>query len=308
MSASPTRPPASARRALAGRWALPLPRRRRCAACFPRPGSSASASASRHSGCCIWRRPCRSCPARSCRQRCASAPRQLAHATRSRAAAAVKRSRRASITTSRRSNTTCASNSPRPAQPSDARAGALRLHVRGHQQSELRAAAAGGACRAAGGARSALSTSSRSSRSAMPTRPCWRARTDSRRARRPSARNWPTSRRACDARGSAGPRSSILGKWNGAVGNFNAHVAAVPAVDWPAVARAFVSSLGLDYNPCTTQIEPHDWIGEYCDAVAAANVDAVSICAATCGAISRSAICASARSRARSAPRPCRTR
>src|SRR2546421_4816448 len=65
---------------------------------------------------------------------------------------------------------------------------------------------------------------------------------------------------------------SILGKWNGAVGNFNAHVLALPAVDWPAVSRAFVSSMALEYNPWTTQIEPHDWIGEYCDALAAVNV------------------------------------
>ena len=71
---------------------------------------------------------------------------------------------------------------------------------------------------------------------------------------------------------------SILGKWNGAVGNFNAHAAALPAVDWPAVAQAFVTELGLEYNPWTTQIEPHDWIGEYCDAVAGANVVCIDLC------------------------------
>jgi adenylosuccinate lyase len=65
---------------------------------------------------------------------------------------------------------------------------------------------------------------------------------------------------------------AILGKWNGAVGNFNAHAATLPTVDWPALARRFVESLGLEYNPYTTQIEPHDWIAEYCDALAAANV------------------------------------
>jgi adenylosuccinate lyase len=65
---------------------------------------------------------------------------------------------------------------------------------------------------------------------------------------------------------------SILGKWNGAVGNFNAHAAALPAVDWPAVSQAFVTSLSLEYNPWTTQIEPHDWIAEYCDGLAGANV------------------------------------
>jgi adenylosuccinate lyase len=71
---------------------------------------------------------------------------------------------------------------------------------------------------------------------------------------------------------------SILGKWNGAVGNFNAHVAALPAVDWPAIAQAFVNGLGLEYNPWTTQIEPHDWIAEYCDAIAAANVICIDLC------------------------------
>jgi adenylosuccinate lyase len=63
-----------------------------------------------------------------------------------------------------------------------------------------------------------------------------------------------------------------LGKWGGAVGNFNAHVAALPGIDWAALASDFVVSLGLEPNPWTTQIEPHDWIGEFCDAVAAINV------------------------------------
>lgn len=78
----------------------------------------------------------------------------------------------------------------------------------------------------------------------------------------------------------------ILGKWNGAVGNFNAHVATLPAVDWPSVAREFVESLGLAYNPYSTQIEPHDWIAEYCDAVAAANVIMVDLCRDAWGYIS----------------------
>jgi adenylosuccinate lyase len=64
----------------------------------------------------------------------------------------------------------------------------------------------------------------------------------------------------------------ILGKWNGAVGNFNAHLSAAPDIDWPQVSRSFVESLALVSNAYTTQIEPHDWIAEYCDAVAAMNV------------------------------------
>ena len=79
---------------------------------------------------------------------------------------------------------------------------------------------------------------------------------------------------------------SILGKWNGAVGNFNAHVAAVPAADWPALAQSFVSSLALEYNPWTTQIEPHDWIAEYCDAAAALNVIVIDLCRDVWGYIS----------------------
>jgi len=79
---------------------------------------------------------------------------------------------------------------------------------------------------------------------------------------------------------------SILGKCNGAVGNFNAHVVAVPQADWPAIAEAFVTSLALEYNPWTTQIEPHDWIAEYCDAVAAANVVCIDLCRDVWGYIS----------------------
>jgi adenylosuccinate lyase len=67
-------------------------------------------------------------------------------------------------------------------------------------------------------------------------------------------------------------RVAILGKWNGAVGNFNAHCAALPAADWQAIGQGFVESLGLESNRHTTQIEPHDWIGEYCDALASINV------------------------------------
>jgi adenylosuccinate lyase len=63
----------------------------------------------------------------------------------------------------------------------------------------------------------------------------------------------------------------ILGKMNGAVGNFNAHVAALPLVDWPDLTARFIVSLGLEPNTHTTQIEPHDWIAEYCHALARAN-------------------------------------
>ena len=63
----------------------------------------------------------------------------------------------------------------------------------------------------------------------------------------------------------------LLGKINGAVGNYNAHLAAYPEVDWPAFAKSFVNSLGLDWNPYTIQIEPHDYIAELFDALARFN-------------------------------------
>ncbi len=66
-------------------------------------------------------------------------------------------------------------------------------------------------------------------------------------------------------------RVIILGKMNGAVGNFNAHVAALPQIDWPAFTAQFIESLGVQPNAYTTQIEPHDWIAEYCHAVMRAN-------------------------------------
>ncbi len=63
-----------------------------------------------------------------------------------------------------------------------------------------------------------------------------------------------------------------LAKMNGAVGNFNAHRVTYPDVDWSGVSRRFVESLGLVWNPYTTQIEPHDWIAEYCHCLIRCNV------------------------------------
>jgi adenylosuccinate lyase len=63
----------------------------------------------------------------------------------------------------------------------------------------------------------------------------------------------------------------LLGKANGATGNFNAHVAGAPGLDWPRFSERFVASLGLEYNPLTIQIEPHDALAEAFDAVARLN-------------------------------------
>ena len=69
-----------------------------------------------------------------------------------------------------------------------------------------------------------------------------------------------------------------LGKMNGAVGNFNAHLSAYPDVGWPALSRDFVQSLGLRWNPYTTQIEPHDWMAELFHAQARYNTILVDLC------------------------------
>ncbi|NRN29109.1 adenylosuccinate lyase [Photorhabdus heterorhabditis] len=63
----------------------------------------------------------------------------------------------------------------------------------------------------------------------------------------------------------------ILGKINGAVGNYNAHIAAYPQVDWHQFSETFVTSLGIKWNPYTTQIEPHDYIAELFDSIARFN-------------------------------------
>ncbi|WP_303289339.1 adenylosuccinate lyase [Marinobacter sp. SS5-14b] len=63
----------------------------------------------------------------------------------------------------------------------------------------------------------------------------------------------------------------LMGKINGAVGNYNAHLSAYPQIDWATNAKEFIESLGLDWNPYTTQIEPHDYIAELYDAVARFN-------------------------------------
>ncbi|KEY58397.1 adenylosuccinate lyase [Serratia sp. DD3] len=63
----------------------------------------------------------------------------------------------------------------------------------------------------------------------------------------------------------------VLGKINGAVGNYNAHIAAYPQVDWHRFSEEFVTSLGVNWNPYTTQIEPHDYIAELFDCVARFN-------------------------------------
>ena len=78
----------------------------------------------------------------------------------------------------------------------------------------------------------------------------------------------------------------ILGKINGAVGNYNAHLAAYPELDWAGIAKEFVESLGLAWNPYTIQIEPHDYIAELNDAVARFNTILIDFCRDIWGYIS----------------------
>jgi adenylosuccinate lyase len=78
----------------------------------------------------------------------------------------------------------------------------------------------------------------------------------------------------------------IMGKFNGAVGNYNAHLAAYPNLDWENIAQQFVTQLGLEWNPYTTQIEPHDYIAELFDTLARFNTILIDYCRDTWSYIS----------------------
>ena len=78
----------------------------------------------------------------------------------------------------------------------------------------------------------------------------------------------------------------LLGKFNGAVGNYNAHLAAYPDLDWTAISRDFVESLGLQWNPYTTQIEPHDYVAEFCAVCLRINTLLIDFCRDTWAYIS----------------------
>jgi adenylosuccinate lyase len=78
----------------------------------------------------------------------------------------------------------------------------------------------------------------------------------------------------------------VLGKMNGAVGNWNAHYAAYPDVDWPLVAKSFLEDLGIGQSPATTQIEPHDYIAEYFHALTRLNTILLDFCRDVWGYIS----------------------
>ena len=80
--------------------------------------------------------------------------------------------------------------------------------------------------------------------------------------------------------------TAILGKINGAVGNYNAHLSAYPEIDWARHAEKFVESLGLVWNPYTIQIEPHDYMAELFDAIARFNNVLIDFCRDVWGYIS----------------------
>ena len=78
-----------------------------------------------------------------------------------------------------------------------------------------------------------------------------------------------------------------LAKMNGAVGNYNAHLSAAPQVDWPAFSKSVVEGLGLQFNPMTIQIEPHDWMAAYFDALARFNTILLDFCRDVWGYVSQ---------------------
>ena len=78
----------------------------------------------------------------------------------------------------------------------------------------------------------------------------------------------------------------LLGKLNGAVGNFNAHFAAYPDINWMSLSKEFIEELGLTWNPYTTQIEPHDYMAEYFHTLARTNTILIDLCRDLWGYIS----------------------
>ena len=78
----------------------------------------------------------------------------------------------------------------------------------------------------------------------------------------------------------------IMGKFNGAVGNFNAHLSAYPEIEWPQVSKNFIESLGINYAPYSSQIEPHDYIAEYFHALNRFNTIMIDFCRDVWGYIS----------------------
>ena len=78
----------------------------------------------------------------------------------------------------------------------------------------------------------------------------------------------------------------IMGKFNGAVGNFNAHISAYPNLDWPNIAKNFIESLGINYAPYSSQIETHDYIAEYFHALNRFNTILIDFCRDVWGYIS----------------------
>jgi len=78
----------------------------------------------------------------------------------------------------------------------------------------------------------------------------------------------------------------IRGKFNGAVGNFNAHLVTYPDADWQAISGRFVESLGIELNPYTTQIEPHDWTAEYVHALMRYDTILIDLCRDVWGYVS----------------------
>lgn len=81
-------------------------------------------------------------------------------------------------------------------------------------------------------------------------------------------------------------RAEVLGKFNGAVGNYNAHVAAFPDADWPNISATFIQQLGLTPNNLTTQIEPHDYLAEIFDTICRLNTIMIDFCRDTWSYIS----------------------
>ena len=120
----------------------------------------------------------------------------------------------------------------------------------------------------------------------MPLCQCCHGPTVRPRARQRWARNWPTSWRAWTVRRNSFATSKFAANSTVLSATFNAHVVTYPEADWQAISGRFVESLGLDLNPYTTQIEPHDWTAEYAHALVRYNTILIDLCRDVWGYVS----------------------
>ena len=269
----------------------PIPQRRRptCAPCCRKAASSANACASKPPGCWRWRNPCRNCLKRAAAANPSNGwPRAWrSNPAKTRPAAVKAIESRINHDVKAVEYFVREKLAGSGATPAAARAGAFRLHLGRHQQPRLRAHAACSPRRAARASSRRSSNACAASRMSTRRSPCCRARTARPRVPPRSARNSPTWSRACAARARAlrqGRDPRQVERRRRQLQRACRGAARRRLADREPQASS--SRRASTWNEYSTQIEPHDWIGEYCDALAGINTILIDFARDTWGYIS----------------------